>query len=300
MQSLAAAEMKACEEAVFKTCMELVLDPKTWTNKHAGIIASAAIGGGWLRKGSRLTMAMCTSPVVALQWPVVKRTVILAETITTLWRSKLPVHSPVYLELDAADEVQRCTFTVGTLDGRCWCEQSSTPTKRDCPYLHSSPTPENSTCIIFKTPFTAEGEIQFRRANGERIRAPSERWMRIEDCLDHIFKFRWHGEQLELLVDNTHIITLPLGESQWVDPWSRTAAMWSDAFENTSGSSRLDDDVYMELLSEVQYFPRFGTRAHYLAFELHDLWQRTWDSQRRSHLTLEACSGLVKPSNPKP
>ena len=86
-------------------------------------------------------------------------------------------------------------------------------------------TPENSTCIIFKTPFTAEGEIQFRRANGERIRAPSERWMRIEDCLDHIFKFRWHGEQLELLVDNTHIITLPLGESQWVDPWSRTAAM---------------------------------------------------------------------------
>jgi len=56
---------------------------------------------------------------------------------------------------------------------------------------------------------------------------------------------------------------------------SASIASGSDAFENTSGSSRLDDDVYMELLSEVQYFPHFGTRAHYLAFELHDLWQRT-------------------------
>eukprot|EP00439_Symbiodinium_sp_Y106_P062317 s1566_g9.t1 len=56
---------------------------------------------------------------------------------------------------------------------------------------------------------------------------------------------------------------------------SASIASGRDAFENTSGSSRLDDDVYMELLSEVQYFPHFGTRAHYLAFELHDLWQRT-------------------------
>eukprot|EP00441_Pelagodinium_beii_P022559 CAMPEP_0197658128 /NCGR_PEP_ID=MMETSP1338-20131121/45046_1 /TAXON_ID=43686 ORGANISM="Pelagodinium beii, Strain RCC1491" /NCGR_SAMPLE_ID=MMETSP1338 /ASSEMBLY_ACC=CAM_ASM_000754 /LENGTH=550 /DNA_ID=CAMNT_0043234649 /DNA_START=42 /DNA_END=1694 /DNA_ORIENTATION=+ len=30
----------------------------------------------------------------------------------------------------------------------------------------------------------------------------------------------------------------------------------------------------VDVLMEVQYFPHFGTDAHYMAFELHDLWQR--------------------------
>ena len=483
---------------------ELVSDPNTWTNKHVGIIASAAIGEGWLRKESRLMLAMYTSRVMALQWPLVQRTMLLAETVTTVWRSKLPVHSPVYLELDAADGVQRCTFTVGTPDARCWCElvqphedefgvqlghshlhrpsptvrtyiparrparliqvewwsgtliifvdghdvgslplrqcvmpqwsplslytfrdsnsprmpgQTSTcflPTELatdmvltgsdlaggthaadllqvlpcvaswltclpdvlplgtcssayreaildrnfwlgshiqvlaplslafrqstffsalrevwagsvaslSCPHelLHvfssldsklwlqgrgehmngvygmqqARPTaifywrsqtqtcqtvrlecsmprgarffvlalrkaehrssPENSTCMVFKRPFTTEGEVQFRLADGERTRMPAERWMQMETTSRHIFELQWHSQQLRLVIDNTHIIGLSLGESQWLDPWSRTAAMCV-----TEAHAR-QEDFQTEILP-FQYHARYHEPA---------------------------------------
>ena len=62
--------------------------------------------------------------------------------------------------------------------------------------------------MIFKRPFTTEGEVQFRLADGERTRMPAERWMQMETTSRHIFELQWHSQQLRLVIDNTHIIGL--------------------------------------------------------------------------------------------
>ena len=107
------------------TANDLLLQPVTWSDKHAGVIVSSAIRKGWLQGTSRLAQALSASRIVALEWPTVHRTMVLAETVMTLWRSIGNMLAPIYFNLSVEDVPDRCVITVGAAAGncdRCWCE----------------------------------------------------------------------------------------------------------------------------------------------------------------------------------
>ena len=107
------------------TANDLLLQPVTWSDKHAGVIVSSAIRKGWLQGTSRLAQALSASRIVALEWPTVHRTMVLAETVMTLWRSIGNMLAPIYFNLSVEDVPDRCVITVGAaVDNcdRCWCE----------------------------------------------------------------------------------------------------------------------------------------------------------------------------------
>ncbi|CAE7800313.1 unnamed protein product [Symbiodinium sp. CCMP2592] len=100
----------------------LVTDSVTWTGSSPGLINSQAVRGDWFRGGSELSRALRSSRFLTVEWPSARRTMLLAETSMTIWRTAGSVLGPLRFNLCAADMPERCIISVGSNMERCWCE----------------------------------------------------------------------------------------------------------------------------------------------------------------------------------
>ncbi|CAE7360985.1 unnamed protein product, partial [Symbiodinium sp. KB8] len=86
-------------------------------------------------------------------------------------------------------------------------------------------TPESSTCMIFRKPFTPDGQLQVRLSSGERVTISMPPHLKEGRNSSHIFAFHWDSDFLELSVDDKSIATILLTAEQSIEPWVRSAAL---------------------------------------------------------------------------
>ena len=166
----------------------MILDPTTWSERNPGLICSRAIEGDWFRGGSHLALALRASRFMALQWPLTRRTMLIAETVMVLWRRGL---APLMFELNAEDLPERCLFTGGTATNseRCWRELNNLQGESIISSLSHSRSREAARTRIYDMP-----------------RSPMQNTRR--------FQVQWWLDTLQVCMDGYYLGSLPLEPNQ--------------------------------------------------------------------------------------